>query len=103
MNIGVIIVTYNRIEKLKIALDSFAKQRSRWSRGCVQVFKNYKIIGNKGLNFRQKLDYISSIIYNNNGYQYIIFSTDSDFIQLINNYTFLYITRGKKSILYTEK
>lgn len=26
MNIGVIIVTYNRIEKLKIALDSFAKQ-----------------------------------------------------------------------------
>ena len=48
-------------------------------------------------------DYISSIIYNNNGYQYIIFSTDSDFIQLINNYTFLYITRGKKSILYTEK
>ncbi len=44
-------------------LDSFAKQRSRWSRGCVQVFKNYKIIGNKGLNFRQKLDYISSIMY----------------------------------------
>lgn len=45
------------------SLSSFLKQRSRWSRGCIQVLKNYKILGNKGLNFKQKIDYISAIFY----------------------------------------
>lgn len=44
-------------------LSSFLRQRSRWSRGCIQVLKNYKIFCNKGLNFRQKIDYISAIFY----------------------------------------
>lgn len=50
-------------------------------------------------------DYIASIIENNknNPYQYIIVSTDSDFIQLVNENTFLYIPRGKNSILYNEE
>lgn len=50
-------------------------------------------------------DYIASIVASriNNEYQYIIVSTDSDFIGLINNNTYLYVPRGKNSILYDEK
>lgn len=48
-------------------------------------------------------DYIASIIYSNKENQYIIVSTDSDFIQLVDNNTFLYIPRGKKSVLYTQE
>lgn len=48
-------------------------------------------------------DYIASIINNNRQNQYIIVSTDSDFIQLVDNNTFLYVPRGKKSILYTKE
>ena len=35
--------------------------------------------------------------------RYIIVSTDSDFIQLISSNIFLYVPRGKNSILYDEK
>lgn len=50
-------------------------------------------------------DYIASIVTNisSKEYQYIIISTDTDFIQLINGNTYLYIPRGKSSILYDEK
>lgn len=48
-------------------------------------------------------DFIASLIFNNRENQYIIVSTDSDFIQLIDKRTFLYIPRGKNSILYTEE
>lgn len=48
-------------------------------------------------------DYIASIINNNRENQYIIVSTDSDFIQLVDNNIFLYVPRGKKSILYTPE
>lgn len=44
-------------------LTAFAKQRSRWARGCVQIFKKYKIGSRKGLNIRQKLEYLSCISY----------------------------------------
>lgn len=44
-------------------LTAFAKQRSRWGRGCIQIFKKYKILRQKGLTFRQKLDYLSAISY----------------------------------------
>ncbi len=49
-------------------------------------------------------DYIASLIYNNYDLemQYIIVSSDSDFMQLVDSRTFLYVPRGKKSILYTE-
>lgn len=46
-------------------------------------------------------DYIASIVTNKKN-QYIIVSTDSDFLQLVNSYTHLYVPRGKKSILYDE-
>lgn len=46
-------------------------------------------------------DYIASLT-NYNLYEYIIISTDTDFIQLINDNIYLYIPRGKKSILYTK-
>lgn len=49
-------------------------------------------------------DFISSIVSKpTNEYQYIIVSTDTDFIQLIDNNVFLYVPRGKKSILYKRK
>ncbi len=50
-------------------------------------------------------DYIASIVSNitSDDYQYIIVSSDSDFIQLISRNVFLYIPRGKNSILYDEK
>ena len=44
-------------------LEAFAKQRSRWARGCIQTLKNHKIIRNKGLTIRQKLDYLASVFY----------------------------------------
>lgn len=50
-------------------------------------------------------DFIASII-NDSGdsnCEYIIVSTDSDFIQLVDSNTFLYVPRGKNSILYDEK
>lgn len=48
-------------------------------------------------------DYIASIVSNKKDYEYIIVSTDSDFIQLVNKNTYLYVPRGKKSILYDEE
>lgn len=50
-------------------------------------------------------DYIASIIENNKNknYQYIIISTDSDFIQLVDENNFLYVPRGKNSVLYDQK
>lgn len=47
-------------------------------------------------------DYIASIINNNKqkDIEFIIVSTDTDFFQLIDKNTYLYVPRGKKSILY---
>ncbi|MBR1654594.1 MAG: glycosyltransferase [Clostridia bacterium] len=44
-------------------LTGFVKQRTRWARGCIQILKKYKILGNSGLSFRQKLEYITCISY----------------------------------------
>lgn len=44
-------------------ISSLLKQRSRWCRGCIQTYNNYKIITNKGLNIKQKVDYLSGIYY----------------------------------------
>lgn len=44
-------------------LEAFLKQRSRWARGNIQILKHHKIIRNKGLTIRQKLDYLSAISY----------------------------------------
>lgn len=43
--------------------NGFAKQRSRWARGCVQMFKKYGIFPNQGLSVRQKLEYWSCVSY----------------------------------------
>lgn len=54
------------VEAYGIAVDDvtgLVKQRSRWARGCIQIFKKFKIIGNKGLSARQKLEYLSCISY----------------------------------------
>lgn len=49
-------------------------------------------------------DFIASIIKNKgtNLYDYVIISTDSDFIQLIDKNVSLYVQRGKKSLLYNK-
>ena len=44
-------------------LNDFIKQRSRWARGCIQIFKKYNILFLKGLNLKQKIDYLSCISY----------------------------------------
>ena len=44
-------------------ITSLIKQRARWCRGCIQTYNNYKIITNKGLNIKQKADYLSGIYY----------------------------------------
>lgn len=41
----------------------FAKQRSRWARGCIQMSKKYKIFKLKGLSLKQKLEYFSCVSY----------------------------------------
>lgn len=41
----------------------FLRQRSRWGRGCIQTIKKYGVFRNRGLTFRQKLDYFVSINY----------------------------------------
>lgn len=49
-------------------------------------------------------DLICSIVFQmNNQYTYIIVSTDSNFMQLIDNHVLLYVPRGKKSILYDKE
>lgn len=62
---------------------------------------NYLEIPNIEVTNSEEDDYIASLT-NNNLYEYIIVSTDTDFIQLINDNTYLYIPRGKKSILYNK-
>lgn len=42
---------------------SLIKQRSRWCRGCIQTYKNYKILHKSGLTKTQKADYLSGIYY----------------------------------------
>lgn len=44
-------------------LESLVKQRRRWARGCIQTGRKLKILTRKGLNFQQKISYLSSISY----------------------------------------
>lgn len=56
----------NDVEAYGIAVNDitgFAKQRSRWARGCIQIWKKFKILRNPGLSFRQKIEYLSCISY----------------------------------------
>lgn len=50
-------------------------------------------------------DYIASLITNNRfkDYEYIIISNDTDFIQLIDEQVFLYVLKGKNSVLYDRE
>ncbi|RDY30887.1 glycosyltransferase [Lachnotalea glycerini] len=44
-------------------LKSLIKQRQRWARGCIQTGRKVNIVFRKGLNFGQKLSYLTSITY----------------------------------------
>ena len=69
-------IALHNVEAYGVAVDnleSYAKQRSRWGRGCIQVLKNYKIVNNKGLKLRQKIDYSFSIYYWFFGFKRVIY------------------------------
>lgn len=69
-------ISLNNVEAYGYAtqdLEAFCKQRSRWGRGCIQMFKNHKILRNKGLSLSQKLEYLSSVSYWFYGVKRIIF------------------------------
>lgn len=63
---------------------------------------DYLEIFNLEVNGNEADDFIASLV-SNNDYEYIIVSTDSDFIQLVNDNIYLYVSRGKSSILYNDK
>lgn len=44
-------------------LKDFINQRKRWAAGCIQMGKNYHILRQKGLNLRQKLEYLECVNY----------------------------------------
>ncbi len=44
-------------------LNAFVRQRIRWGRGCIQAFRNYGLFWRKGLNIRQKMDYLFAFKY----------------------------------------
>lgn len=44
-------------------LKGLVKQRQRWARGCIQTGRKLNILFRKGLNFSQKLSYLSAISY----------------------------------------
>lgn len=44
-------------------LRGLIKQRQRWARGCIQTGRKLNILFRKGLNFSQKLSYLSAISY----------------------------------------
>ncbi|WP_099468998.1 glycosyltransferase family 2 protein [Konateibacter massiliensis] len=44
-------------------LKSLIKQRQRWARGCIQTGRKVNILFRKGLNFKQKMSYLTSITY----------------------------------------
>lgn len=54
-------------------LPSLIKQRERWSRGCIQTGKKLNILFRKGLNFAQKLSYISAISYWYSGIKRLVY------------------------------
>ena len=44
-------------------LKSLIKQRQRWARGCIQTGRKINLLFLKGLNFKQKMSYLTSITY----------------------------------------
>ena len=44
-------------------LENLVKQRRRWARGCIQTGRKLNILFQKGLNWKQKISYLSSIAY----------------------------------------
>lgn len=44
-------------------IKSLFKQRARWARGCIQTFRQMHLLRTKGLTWRQKREYIASLVY----------------------------------------
>lgn len=58
---------------------------------------NFEVIDNEAD------DYIASVVKTRNNENFVIVSTDTDFIQLINQNISMYVQRGKNSILYDNE
>ncbi|WP_294374987.1 glycosyltransferase [uncultured Clostridium sp.] len=54
-------------------LKSLIKQRERWGRGCIQTSRKLNIFFRKGLDFNQKLSYLSSILYWYSGFKRLVY------------------------------
>ena len=54
-------------------LKSLIKQRERWGRGCIQTSRKLNIFFRKGLDFNQKLSYLSSILYWYSGFKRFVY------------------------------
>ncbi|MDO5516232.1 MAG: glycosyltransferase [Clostridium sp.] len=54
-------------------LKSLIKQRERWGRGCIQTGRKLNIIFRRGLNFKQKLSYLSAIFYWYSGFKRLVY------------------------------
>lgn len=54
-------------------LQSLIKQRERWARGCIQTGRKLNILFRKGLNFGQKLSYLSAISYWYSGFKRLVY------------------------------
>lgn len=54
-------------------LKSLIKQRERWGRGCIQTGRKLNILFRKGLNFEQKLSYLSAISYWYSGLKRLVY------------------------------
>lgn len=54
-------------------LKSLIKQRERWGRGCIQTGRKLNILFRKGLDFEQKLSYLSAISYWYSGLKRLVY------------------------------
>lgn len=54
-------------------LESLVKQRERWGRGCIQTNRKLHILFKKGLNIKQKINYITSISYWYSGLKRLVY------------------------------
>lgn len=64
--------------------DGFLKQRTRWARGGIQILKNSHFLTNKGLTIRQKIEYLSCLLYWLFGFKRFIYLLTPLFFVLLN-------------------
>lgn len=75
-NVGFKTVYINKAYALGVTpytVDDLAKQRERWAKGTMQIFKNYKPLRMKGLSKIQKICYFNAYLYWYTSFQKMIY------------------------------